>query len=193
MALLPSNPRLTLSAPAAPFKGRPEVGAFVLNGCTVYNDRTFREVSMDLFKSFEGKVAAAIEQINAKGLGVKNLQASVEGKVVTLSGVAPSLDAKKQVMREFNVLVETENTVNAIEVHAAAPPAAPAAAAKSAAVTQAVERLHLVVPGDTLSGLAKTYYGKAGLYMKIFEANRDQLKDPNLIKVGQKLKIPPLE
>jgi nucleoid-associated protein YgaU len=150
---------------------------------------------MDLFKSFEGKVTAAIEQISAKGLGVKDLKASVEGKVVTLTGVAPSLDAKKQVMREFNALVETENTVNAIEVRAAAPAAAPpsAAAAKPMTTTQAVERLHLVVPGDTLSGLAKTYYGKAGLYMKIFEANRDQLKDPNLIKVGQKLKIPPLE
>lgn len=150
---------------------------------------------MALFKSFEGKVADAIEQVSAKGLGVKNLKASVEGKVVTLTGVAPSLDAKKQVMREFNALVETENTVNAIEVKAAAPAAAPppAAAAKPATTTQAVERLHLVVPGDTLSGLAKTYYGKAGLYMKIFEANKDQLKDPNLIKVGQKLKIPPLE
>jgi nucleoid-associated protein YgaU len=49
---------------------------------------------------------------------------------------------------------------------------------------------HVVEPGDTLSKLAKKYYGDASLYMQIFEANKDQLKDPDLIKVGQKLRIP---
>lgn len=49
---------------------------------------------------------------------------------------------------------------------------------------------HEVVAGDTLSKIAKRYYGDASLYMQIFEANKDQLKDPNLIKIGQKLRIP---
>ncbi len=49
---------------------------------------------------------------------------------------------------------------------------------------------HEVVKGDTLSKIAAKYYGDANLYMKIFEANRDILKDPNLIRVGQKLRIP---
>jgi nucleoid-associated protein YgaU len=49
---------------------------------------------------------------------------------------------------------------------------------------------HEVKAGDTLSKIAQKYYGDASLYMQIFEANRDILKDPNLIKVGQKLKIP---
>jgi nucleoid-associated protein YgaU len=51
-------------------------------------------------------------------------------------------------------------------------------------------RVHEVVAGDTLSKLAKRFYGDAQKYMKIFDANRDQLKDPNLIQPGQKLKIP---
>ena len=38
--------------------------------------------------------------------------------------------------------------------------------------------------------LAKRYLGDANAYMKIFEANKDVLKDPNMIKVGQELKIP---
>ncbi|MGE3179785.1 MAG: LysM peptidoglycan-binding domain-containing protein [Vicinamibacterales bacterium] len=50
--------------------------------------------------------------------------------------------------------------------------------------------VHTVAAGDTLSKLAKRYLGDAGAYMKIFEANRDMLKDPNMIKVGQELKIP---
>ncbi len=138
-----------------------------------------------LGKSFEEKVQEAIAGINAMGLHLKGFRADIEGKVVTLHGEAPTLDVKKRVMREFNALVETENTLNLITVAQAAP-AAPVAAAPPA--VQA--RVHEVVPGDTLSGISQHYYGKASLYMKIFEANRDQLSDLNRIKVGQKLKIP---
>ena len=139
-----------------------------------------------LGKSFEEKVQEAIAGINAMGLHLKGFRADIEGKVVTLHGEAPNLDAKKRAMREFNALVETENTLNLITVAQAAVPAPPVAAAPAA--VQA--RVHEVVPGDTLSGISQHYYGKASLYMKIFEANRDQLSDPNRIKVGQKLKIP---
>jgi nucleoid-associated protein YgaU len=49
---------------------------------------------------------------------------------------------------------------------------------------------HVVQKGETLSKIAQQYYGDASLYPKIFEANRDVLKDPNLIRIGQKLRIP---
>lgn len=47
-----------------------------------------------------------------------------------------------------------------------------------------------VQSGDTLGKIAKSAYDNAGLYMQIFEANRNVLSDPNVIKVGQKLVIP---
>ena len=68
-------------------------------------------------------------------------------------------------------------------------PIAPATAPPAAAPAEA-EQVHVVVAGDTLSALALKYYGKAGMYMKIFEANRDILANPDLIRVGQKLRIP---
>jgi nucleoid-associated protein YgaU len=49
---------------------------------------------------------------------------------------------------------------------------------------------HEVKKGESLWKIAQHYYGDGSLYTKIFEANRDTLKDPNLIKVGQKLRIP---
>jgi nucleoid-associated protein YgaU len=49
---------------------------------------------------------------------------------------------------------------------------------------------HVVQKGETLSKISKKYYGDPNLYMKIFEANKDVLKNPDLIKVGQKLRIP---
>jgi nucleoid-associated protein YgaU len=52
---------------------------------------------------------------------------------------------------------------------------------------------HTVVKGDTLSKIARKYYGKASQYPKIFDANRDQLDDPDRIKPGQVLKIPSLD
>jgi nucleoid-associated protein YgaU len=51
--------------------------------------------------------------------------------------------------------------------------------------------LYTVKSGDTLSKLAKDIYGDMKLYPKIFEANKDQLKNPDTIKVGQVLKLPP--
>lgn len=53
------------------------------------------------------------------------------------------------------------------------------------------ERIYEVKSGDTLSKIAKEEYGDANAYMVIFEANKDILKNPNLIYPGQKLRIPP--
>jgi nucleoid-associated protein YgaU len=52
--------------------------------------------------------------------------------------------------------------------------------------------MHVVVSGDTLSKIAKAYYGDAMKYPVIFEANRPMLKDPDKIYVGQVLRIPEL-
>ena len=49
---------------------------------------------------------------------------------------------------------------------------------------------YTVKSGDTLSKIAKVHLGDANAYMKIFEANKDQLTDPDKIKPGQVLKIP---
>ena len=72
------------------------------------------------------------------------------------------------------------------------PSLAPPAAAPSTGQpsTAASEQSYTVKPGDTLSKIAKQYYGDPNAYMAIFEANRDQLKDPDMIRVGQVLKIP---
>jgi nucleoid-associated protein YgaU len=55
---------------------------------------------------------------------------------------------------------------------------------------QPQEQWYTVVAGDSLSKIAKRHYGDANRWQKIFDANRDQIKDPDLIKPGQKLKIP---
>jgi len=51
-------------------------------------------------------------------------------------------------------------------------------------------RSYTVRKGDTLSHIAKAHYGAASRWQEIFEANRDQLDDPDLIHPGQVLRIP---
>lgn len=52
------------------------------------------------------------------------------------------------------------------------------------------EQIYVVKPGDSLSKIAKELYGDANRWPEIFEANQDQIKDPNNIHAGQKLRIP---
>ena len=66
---------------------------------------------------------------------------------------------------------------------APAPPATPTAAPTPA-------RTYTVAAGDSLSKIAKKLYGDGGKWKRIFEANRDIIKNPDLIHPGQVLKIP---
>ena len=59
----------------------------------------------------------------------------------------------------------------------------------AAAAPETAPKTYTVKPGDTLSKIAKMTLGDANAYMRIFEMNKDQLKNPDEIKPGQVLKI----
>jgi nucleoid-associated protein YgaU len=61
----------------------------------------------------------------------------------------------------------------------------------SHAATAIDTTIHVVAEGDTLATIATLFYGNANAGTLIFDANRDQLTDPDRIKPGQMLKIPP--
>ena len=79
-----------------------------------------------------------------------------------------------------------------------APPPAPKAdfsnvqsgVQSTAPVVASAAQTYTVAKGDSLSKIAKHFYGNASRWRRIFDANRDQLDDPDLIKPGQVLKIP---
>ena len=58
------------------------------------------------------------------------------------------------------------------------------------ASTSGEPRTYVVKKGDSLSKIAKQFYGDMKLWKKIFEANRDKISNPDLIRPGQKLVIP---
>ena len=59
-----------------------------------------------------------------------------------------------------------------------------------ATTTGAEGQTYTVQPGDSLSKIAKRFYGDANRFMVIFEVNQDKLTDPDKISVGQELTIP---
>lgn len=76
-----------------------------------------------------------------------------------------------------------------------APAPVPAAAAGSSpgeagAIGERTGRIYVVEKGDSLSKIAKKFYGEANAWHRIFEANRERIKDPDMIQPGWKLHIP---
>lgn len=123
----------------------------------------------------------------AKNLRMDGSAEERDGKL-HFHGTVNSEDEKNQIWNAIKTIPDWQKEVMAdIRVKAgaqaqAAP--APAASPKPAMQTYTVQS------GDTLGSIAKRMLGNASSYMEIFNANRDQLSDPNMIKPGQVLKIP---
>jgi len=52
------------------------------------------------------------------------------------------------------------------------------------------QKFHIVAKGETLGSISSKYYGSSGKWKKIYDNNRDIIKDPNVLKPGTKLMIP---
>jgi nucleoid-associated protein YgaU len=122
--------------------------------------------SLDELKS---KYNSVFEKGHEVGLTLINV--NLEGDKLLINGTVPSeygknelWDAIKAVDSSFGDITANVNVQSGVE--------------------------YTVVSGDTLSKIAKRFYGDAGHYHAIFNANTDQLSDPDSIEVGQSLKLP---
>ena len=102
-----------------------------------------------------------------------------------VQGVAPSEDSKNRVWDQIKLVNPNWQSEVTADISVASQQQASSAVRSSTA-----ERTYTVKPGDTLSKIAKEMYGDPNEYQKIFDANRDQLRDPNQIRPGQQLKMP---
>ena len=112
--------------------------------------------------------------------GVTNLQVTEEGDVLRVSGTAPSEDAKQKIWDEYGRIdpeMRSGDLVLNLEVGGGG----------GGWGEGGGEETYTVKGGDTLSEIGQQY-GVA--WRDIYEANRDQLDDPDKIQVGQKLRIP---
>jgi len=146
-----------------------------------------KEAGEKLFGSGEAKAATAdanataakaIEDyIGAMKLNAENLDVAFDGSTgtVTVSGLANDQETREKIALCCGNVAGVVKVVDNMTVKNPLPEA----------------KFYTVVRGDTLSKIAKEFYGNANAYMQIFEANKPMLTHPDKIYPGQVLRIPP--
>jgi nucleoid-associated protein YgaU len=130
-------------------------------------------------QDLNAKAAKAIETyIGTQNLGVSDVKVQFDGSQgkVTVQGTAPTQAVKEKVTLCCGNVSSVQSVDNQMAVTSPEPEA----------------QYHDVVRGDTLSAIAKKFYGDANKYPQIVEANKPMLSHPDKIYPGQKLRIPAL-
>lgn len=134
------------------------------------------------FDQLKLKYQSVLNFIQAQGGNLQNV--NMEGDKLFIRATAPTAALKDQIWNQIK-LVDPNYADLTAQIDA---PAAQAAAAAATGTTAA--RTYHVQPGDNLSKISKQFYGDANKYMKIFEANKDKMSDPDHLKAGTDLIIP---
>ena len=140
----------------------------------------------DRLEQLKVKYQSVINFIQSNGIQLQNV--NMEGDKLFIRAIAPTADLKNRVWDQIKLVDPNYSDLTA-DIQAPAAAAAAAAAAGGAPSTAAA-RTYTVQPGDNLSKISKQFYGDANRYMKIFEANKDKLSDPDKVRVGTELVIP---
>jgi nucleoid-associated protein YgaU len=121
---------------------------------------------------------------------------NMEGTKLLIRGLAPSADVKNRIWDQIKLIDATSSDL-ICDINVSQQQRQPVAQRASAGMTVDTsesggqnQRHYTVKPGDTLSKISRDFYGDANQYTKIFNANRNILRDPNTINPGQNLVIP---
>jgi nucleoid-associated protein YgaU len=138
------------------------------------------EISMDRFEELKQKYASVLAAVQQQGVRLAHLH--VQDNKLFMEGAAPSAAIKNALWNQIKAInpAYDDITVN-VTVDPSLPQPAPSGGPRQTYTVQA---------GDSLSRIAKQFYGNADEYMRIFDANKDKLNDPNRIQIGQELVIP---
>ena len=153
----------------------------------------------DRFQELKQKYVKVLNAINKEDLDIENMH--VQDDKLFIRGKAPSEDAKNKFWnavksvdanyaKDFSADISVVPAPKKEQAKSAEPLSPGVSPASGKAPAEKPEQTYTVVKGDTLSAISKRFYGNANQYMRIFNANRDQLSDPDKIQVGQVLKIP---
>lgn len=135
--------------------------------------------------TLRSKYDSVVRLMHARGAQVRTIE--MQGAKLLLKAEAPSADVKNAIWDAIKKVDPSYADLSAdISVNAAAA----AGQGGPAGTVSAPAGSYTVQKGDTLSKISKQFYGDANKYQKIFDANKDQLKDPDKIQPGQVLRIP---
>ena len=138
------------------------------------------------FNELKQKYQTVLTTADNERVQFQNLH--VQDNKLFIRGVAPSEEAKNKFWDQIKLVNPNADDITAdIAVDSSRAMGAAAGGGQGGGGNQTYE----VKSGDNLSKISKQFYGDSNEYMRIFYANRDKLKDPDKIQVGQQLVIPP--
>jgi len=145
------------------------------------------------FERLKQKYQPALNLMEQLQVRLQNL--NMEGPKLLIRAVASSPDAKNKVWDQIKLIDQSASDlicdIMVSQQERGSERPAPATMTAGAAVSGSQGNRHYTVKtGDTLSKLSKQFYGDAGQYKRIFDANRNVLRDPDKLSVGQELIIP---
>ncbi|MDH3533308.1 MAG: peptidoglycan-binding protein LysM [Gammaproteobacteria bacterium] len=139
-----------------------------------------KDIGRQLFDTDDEAADNIKQHLEIKTSGIKNLDVQFDDGVATICGECPN-----EATRTSALLIA--GNVKGVERIIADDLTFPEP--KKEEEKEKAE-FYEIVSGDTLGGIAKKFYGKASLYTRIHEANKEIIPDPNKIYPGQKIKIP---
>lgn len=134
-----------------------------------------KDIGHKLFGTGDDPATKIKEMIEKNNPGVKDLAVTFKDGIVGLAGKGAADALQKAILMAGNVMGVAE-----VKLEGGA----------SASTVEDGTQYYIIKSGDTLSAIAKQFYGDANKYNQIFEANREVIKDANLIFPGQKIRIP---
>jgi nucleoid-associated protein YgaU len=135
------------------------------------------------FNELKQKYQTVLTTADQQHIQFQNLH--VQDDKLYIKATAPTDEAKNKFWDQIKLVSPTMDDITAeIEVNQSLAQGAAVGGSGQGSQTYTVKF------GDTLSKVSKQFYGNPNEYMRIFYANRDKLRDPDTIKVGQELTIP---
>src|SRR4029434_3073496 len=136
------------------------------------------------FNELKQKYQTVLTTADNERIQFQNLH--VQDNKLFIRAIAPSEEAKNKFWDQIKLVNPNADDITAdISVDQSRAVGAAAGGGQGGGQT------YTVAAGDNLAMISKKYYGDPNEYMRIFYANRDKLKDPDKIQVGQNLAIPP--
>src|SRR5687768_16980318 len=149
------------------------------------SDAEQQQGAQQRFNELKNKYQTVLNTADNERIQFQNLH--VQDNKLFIRAIAPSEDAKNKFWDQIKLANPNADDIAAdISVDASRAIGAAAGGGQGGS-----GETYEVKSGDNLSKISKQFYGDSDEYMRIFYANRDKLKDPDMIQVGQKLSIPP--
>ena len=138
-------------------------------------------MTVDLLEQLKVKYQSVLNFMKTENIQLQNL--NLQDNKLFIRATTSSQEVKNKVWEQIK-LVDPNYSDLIADIQA------PAVAAAAAGGGSRSLRTYTVRVGDSLSKISEQYYGSANQFMRIFEANRDKLTDPDKIKPGIELVIP---